>query len=439
MKIERCYDSHLHLLATGQIKTEINLSQLTHLSELGQWVSAFSQRGDWLVGFGWDQHQIFKNKFQMPTKEDLDLYFPNRPVAFSRVDGHALWLNSCALSLVGLLGKKNLESPQGGAILKDQDGNPTGIFLDSAMALIESQIPAYTKEQNIGFLKTAVRELNQQGFSHARDMSGTADQWNWLCQLEDKNDFSLFLEQNFYCEKINDIDQVILNAQKARNEKRRFLRVDGIKFYMDGALGSEGAKLSQPYGGDAKNGDGFTIFTREELSYGIQKAWQAGFSACVHTIGDESVHEVSEIIEELAQKNIKGLLNIEHGEVIRDQTIEKLSNCNVIVHMQPCHWLSDRKWLKQKLGNLYQYAFPWQKLLQKGIKIQFGSDTPIEPCSIKNNITALEQSKLDGIPEFKGNFIDSHSHPDSSWEPNTFSEFKDGNCMSVMFCGEKLL
>lgn len=457
MKVHRCYDSHLHWLATGQVQEEINLAGLRDFSQIKNWVHHLSQRGEWLVGFGWDQHQW--SKHQKPTCEVLDQYFSDRPVCWSRADGHAFWFNSEALRRV----QSELEKfPAQEMILKDEYGKPSGVVLDGAMAIFESVMPSYSSEQKLRFLKVGQKILNTEGFTHIRDMSGDEEQWNLMCQLQDQRQLSLYVEQNFYCESMYHLEKTIQLAERARDEKRSHLRATGIKFYMDGALGSSGAFLSVDYpdmdlvksetsGGASTNSSasgtkghrGLTLYSEEELVQGIFAAWRAGFEAAVHAIGDAAAERVvSAALKAQAlceQKGFSsGILNVEHGEVMRRETIAQLRLLKARVHMQPCHWLTDRQWLQKKLGALYADAFPWRELEKNNIAIQFGSDTPIEKCSFENNLRALRESPEFGIAAFQGSVVETHAHPDSSWGAKCWTEFDSLKPKSVYFDGERL-
>jgi predicted amidohydrolase YtcJ len=139
------------------------------------------------------------------------------------------------------------------------------------------------------------------------------------------------------------------------------------------------------------------------------------------------------------ENKASGRLNIEHGELIRPETLELIQETGALVHMQPCHWLTDRRWLKEKLGPLFQFAFPWAELQKRGVPVQWGSDTPIEEASVFNNWLALTESSKAGIAAFQGDLLAPHSHPDVSWGSDCRSTFVNGKATEVIFDGERIL
>lgn len=431
-QINRCYDSHLHILGTGILFEGLNLFELNQPSDLANIKLKKNYfKGEWLVGFGWD-HTKWPSK-QWPTAKDLDAIFPEFPVAFARADGHTLWMNSLALKKIGYFQKTETQkaTPEGGVILRDDLGYPTGIFQEHAKLMVDFLIPDYTKEQKITFLTRALDHFSENGFTHIRDMTGNIEQWNLLLELEKLGKQQLYIEQNFVCENIADLERALAEIKIAKVTSTNHLRYGGIKVFFDGSLGSEGAYLSQNY--KNTNNRGLLLWTTDDMKSAIRKTWQNGFDFCVHTIGDEAAHiAVKCAFEVWHQEGIKGRIHIEHAQILRTETIAMLKQLDVVCHMQPCHYLSDRRWLKEKLGTLFSRSFPWQELELSGIKIQFGSDSPIEPASIAKNYLALQESAKDGIPQLHNNWVAYHSHPDPSFGSECVSIFEDG-----IFVGRK--
>lgn len=436
--IPRCYDSHTHLLATGILQKGLRLFDLKNPEEVVQLkIEPHHFRGEWLVGFGWDQNKWPEAK--LPTKEILDRAFPDFPVAFSRADGHATWLNSKALELAGYLNQTESKkpTPSGSVIVRDEKGLPTGIITEFLKVHIEMMIPPYTQEQNRQFLKEAIQYFNRRGFSHLRDMSGFIDQWNLLRELDQSGELTLYIEENFTCENLQDFERALAEAKKARATETPHLKAAGIKFYFDGSLGSQGALLSQFYPGTTQKG--LTLWDLSDVEVVLEKTWKEGFEVCVHTIGDEAAHLILQTANKvIREKNIKGHLNLEHSEVIRPETIELMKELEIVCHIQPCHWLTDRRWLKEKLGELYQYAFPWKALQQNKIQMQWGSDSPIEEASVANNFQALQESPQFGIPALDGEVLAFHSHRNKQWGAHCETVFENGKPISFVFDGKSL-
>ncbi|GIL18515.1 MAG: amidohydrolase [Oligoflexia bacterium] len=430
-QIPRCYDSHVHLLGTGLAQEGLELSSLSSIADLKNLkVEKQHFRGSWLVGFGWDQHKWVPS--QLPRKEDLDHFFPDVPVYFTRADGHAAWVNSQALSLIQIPDA----DPVGGKIIRSVSGEPTGVFIDTAMFLFEALLPTYSSEQSLHFLKSGVRIFNQAGFTHIRDMSGNELQWKLLCEMDRQRELTLYIDQTFSVEKENEFDHTLAVALLAKKNETSHLRSQGIKFYMDGALGSEGAWLSQNYVG--RNHNGFSVWSVEQAEEIIRRTWENHLQVAIHCIGDLAAEKIVDICLKLKERNIHGVLNIEHAEVMRAETIQRLSTLNSRCHIQPCHWLSDRLWLKEKLGSLYNSVFPWAQLQKYKIPIQWGSDSPIEKASVFANQRALAESTQAGIPAYTGNWFDPHSHSDQTWGGQCLSTFENGKVKEVIFDGKPL-
>ena len=136
---------------------------------------------------------------------------------------------------------------------------------------------------------------------------------------------------------------------------------------------------------------------------------------------------------ELKNENCVGKINLEHVQVLKDSSIEKMKTLEVVCHMQPCHWLSDRTWLREKLGSLYPFVFRWADLEQAQIPFYFGSDSPIEESSILNNIKALSESVMEGIRPIQSDIVKYHSHPDSKWRPQVWTQWSQGKMERIGF------
>ncbi len=391
-------------------------------------------RGDWLIGFGWDQHRFPEGKY--PTRNDLDRLFPNYPVSFSRADGHAMWLNTKALEVCGLLkpvSEWNL--PAGAEAHSDENGFPLGILIDRAMEVVFAKIPPDDFQKKKAFLKLAATVFNQEGFTHLRDMQGDEEQWSALAELDSAGEFNLYLDQNFLFEKPEDFEKALGLAVRASRDKYPHLKSRGVKFYLDGALGSEGAALSQPYGGSTA--DGFLIWDQQQIREWLTKTWEKNLEVSIHAIGDRASHLIAIEARKLWDAGKSGFLNLEHAEVIRTETLRLLDPKQVRLHMQPCHWLTDRNWLKQKLGSLTASCFQWNQAHQLGLPLSWGSDSPIEQPKIFDNYQALRDSPPE-IPAYPDLWWKPHEHPNSNWGANCKTTLNENGVNQVIFDGRIL-
>lgn len=434
-KIDNCMDSHVHWLATGEHAGRLLLGGLGCAEDVAQLkISPHHYRGEWLTGFGWDQNRWPNKSF--PTKEILDRIFPDVPVAFSRADGHATWVNSQALRKVGLLNARSLPHIVGGKIIVDEAGQPTGVLIDNAKNIIDAAIPSLQTNEVCAFLLKGAQIFNQAGITHIRDLSCSPEQWMESVQLDQSGLLTLAVEQFFPALEVNHFDQALQLAVQARREATANLRAQGIKIYLDGALGSEGALLSQPY--CSGSGRGLSLMTDEELEGVLRITWELKFDLALHTIGDEAVDRAARVACRLWDEGLKGCLHLEHAEMIRPESLGLLKGRNVVFHMQPCHWLSDRHFVEDKLGDLKKYLFPWQALEKGGFRFDFGSDSPIEPPSVADNLQALEDSAARFVPKLQGDPLQYHQHLDKTWTPNTYTVFKNGVAEQVVFRSRNL-
>jgi predicted amidohydrolase YtcJ len=434
MRIDACYDSHVHWAATGEFIQQLRLGDLASPGDILS-VRPEKQhfRGEWLTGFGWDD-----NKWNAkPSRAELDQWFPNSPVALSRCDGHALWCNTEALKRAGLMGGAAAAEPKGGRIERDDKGLPTGLLVDQAMEIVENLIPPPTAFEVRRHLLEGVHRFNLAGFTHIRDMTSDETQWNEAVKIDGTGLLTLAVEKFFRVQNPGVLDSVLTLMEKAKAEAPENLRVKGIKIFLDGALGSEGAWLSKCYCG--RSHSGLRLWEENALREIMIKTWEKGFDVACHAIGDEAADLIVRIAAGLNKEGRKGVLHIEHGEIIRGDTIEKMRGLPFEVHLQPSHWLTDQAWLKNKVGDLIEHAFPWRRLQEAEVPFDFGSDAPIEPASIGRTFQALRQSAEAGIPRLLGMPNSHMSHKDLSWAPNSFTLLEEETPVQVVFRGENLV
>lgn len=414
LSIPRCYDSHVHFLATGLFDPSESLHGLTDPKSLRLvQFRGLHIRGEWLTNFGWDHH-LFSGK-KLPHRKDLDSVSKDRPIFLSRADGHACWLNQKALEVAGLWKAKSQWAQDQAALAEfDEDGWPLGILYESLMYSVYAQVPSLTPEQKKEAYLRAQGIFQGAGYSHIRDMECNAHHFQTLMALEDHGLLKLYTELNFNLEKLADLDRLVESAVQARNESKGHLRVIGIKFYLDGALGSQGAWVSEKYAGSDSNG--FCLWPPDAIEEIVIKSWSQGLSVAVHALGDQASHFMMEVAAKIQrERNLTGQIHLEHVEILRDATIQMMKSLNVRCHIQPCHWLTDRRWLKDKQPNNWRLSFPAARLIAAGIPVSFGSDSPIEKPSIANNLEALHDLVKEGIPQPLDQWWKYCSHPDTSW------------------------
>jgi predicted amidohydrolase YtcJ len=433
VRIEACFDSHVHWPFTGELAQRLRLGHLVGPDAIRDFHTQPQHlRGEWLLGFGWDDTK-WSTK---PHRTVLDEWFPNGPVALSRCDGHALWVNTEALKRAGLWDNPELVIP-GGRIERDTSGRPTGVLVDQAMDPVNNKIDKIEALEVRRNLLGGMRAFNLAGYTHIRDMTCDERQWQEAVKMDQSGVLTLAVEEYFWLKSFDDLEITVDLVKRARDSQTENLRARGIKLFLDGALGSEGAYLSRCYHGS--HNKGLLLWESEALKSVLRKAWEDKIEVAVHVIGDEAGDMIVDLAQKLKQEDIAGPLHLEHCELLRSETIQKMRGLEITCHIQPSHWLSDRKWLKKKLGDLNETAFQWRKLQEAEIPFYFGSDSPIEPASIPRLLQALRDSSEEGVPRLLGQPMRYMGHPDLSWAPNSYTIVEEEVPAQVVFRGEHLL
>lgn len=433
-RIDACFDSHVHWAATGGFAERLRLESIGSASEIRK----ISRRGvhllgGWLLGFGWDQsgwpdrHLIHRDL--------LDEWVQDVPVLLTRVDGHVGWVNTAALKAAGWFDSQPEIS--GGRIERDENG-PTGVLTDKAYEEFRRHLPPIEGAELRRHLLKASQIFHIEGITHIRDVGANKAQWRQALLLDQAQLLKLAVEIFFHVEDLANLEDWIAFTLVAQKEATANLRPKGLKVFLDGALGSEGAWLSRPYA--SGSGSGSQILSEEELTQVLRAAWSKNLEVAVHAIGDAAAHCAVSVARALKSDGVTGILHLEHAEILRADTLELMKSIDVRCHLQPCQWLSDQKWLKEKIGtDLYGMSFPWRRLQEANIEFDFGSDTPIEPPSVTRTLQALDESAASGIPKLLGMGQSYLSHKDLSWAPNSFTIFENGHATQVVFRGDHLL
>lgn len=435
-KIINCYDSHTHFWATGQVAEGLTLQHLKKAEDVyALSLKPFHQRQNWIVGFGWNHLNWLGQA--LPDKSILDRLSPHQPVFFSRVDGHASWVNSKALDELKSRGYDFSKDPVGGRIERDAAGNPTGVLFDQAHIQALLMLPDFSPELHRHFFSTSQKIFNQAGFTHVRDLSMNSFFWNILREMEDQKKLTVCVESFVTVEQLSQLEEVLKDIQRMQADSSRQLRVQGVKIFIDGSLGSRTAYLSQNYVGT--NQHGVLIWSYDEIKALIETAWRAGQQVAIHTIGDQASALAVQAAREVSAQGILGRLHLEHVQVLSHETLQMMKPLHVTCYMQPCHWLSDSPWLKSVLPEtLVKNLFQWEQLRKNKIPFFFGSDSPIERPSLFDNHKALVQSAAWGVPALQSNWILHHQHPDQKW-CSSVTEIDHDSVKQVYFNGQALL
>jgi predicted amidohydrolase YtcJ len=389
-------DSHGHVLSLGQSLAAIDLRGVGSENEAAQLVAAAvrSKRpGEWIIGNAWDQNLWPSKSF--PIKQSLDRVAPTNPVVLSRVDGHAVWANSAALKIAGIT--SNSRDPQGGRILRDASGEPTGVLVDQAQSLINSKIspPPPTGIENA--LEQAAQLCSSFGLTTVHDAGIDASTLAAYRALIAEGRLPLRI---YAMIRVADAGSLWRFYQSRGPEIGDFLTVRSLKLYADGALGSRGAALLEPYSDDPGN-RGLLISSRELIEKVAREAIAAGFQVNTHAIGDRGNRTVLEAYAAALgnQKNDKRF-RVEHAQVVAPEDFGRFRDNSIIASMQPTHATSDMPWAALRIGpERIRGAYAWQTFRKLGVRLAFGSDFPVEsPNPIWGFYAAITRQDHDGNP-----------------------------------------
>lgn len=398
-------DAHAHLSSLGRFQAELNLTGTASAEEVRRMVlekQKIAPEGSWISGRGWDQNDWQSRQF--PTWRDL-VGTEDHPVYLRRVDGHAAWINRTALDLCGIT--KDTPDPPGGRILRDAEGQPTGIFLDNAADLIRGRMPLPSNAERINWLKTAMKECNRFGLVGVHDAGIDTPILDAYRDLLSREELTL----RVYA-MLDGEDSVLVKRQFAEGfieDASHFFTVRAVKLYSDGALGSRGAALLEPYN-DEPSSRGLLVNDSDHLSRSAKQALEYGFQVCTHAIGDDAVRMTLDAYAK-ALADPGGSLSahpgedrrcrIEHAEVISPQDLPRFAQLAVIPSMQPTHATSDMVWLEDRLGaERLPNVCPWRRLLDQGNHIPCGSDFPVEsPNPLWGIYAAVTRQDHQGRPE----------------------------------------
>ncbi len=390
-------DAHGHIIGLGQNLMRLDLRDTTSIEEIGEKLKAFASQSDqdWIIGRGWNQENWPVKEFA--SAKDLDKYVSNKPVVLSRIDGHAVWVNTKAMELAGL--KADAKSPAGGEIIRHEDGSPTGVFIDKAENLITSAIPKTSMKSLSSALDKAGEHLLSLGITSAHDAGIDKDTW----QLYKDRAENHTLPIRIYA-MLSAADPQLESMLKAGkvHDNQDMLSIRSVKVYADGALGSRGAALLADYA-DRKGHKGLMLENQEQLQEIYKLCFTHGFAAHTHAIGDRANREVLDAYEAVFKSTGGKLLRnrIEHAQIVEPSDIGRFKELKIIPSMQPVHATSDMHMAEQRLtDNQLQGAYAWQTFLAQGSKVAAGSDFPVELANPFHGLySAITRQDHQGQPE----------------------------------------
>ncbi len=388
-------DAHGHVMGLGLGALQLDLSDTNSLEEAQRRIAEYAAANPsprWIIGRGWNQERWGLGRF--PTAADLDAVVPGRPVWLVRVDGHAGWANSAAMREANVTAAS--QAPSGGRI--ERTGrNPSGVFVDAAMDLMRRAVPPPLPIQRDGALARAQEILLSNGVTAVADMGTSAEDWLVMRRAGDAGRLNVRVLS--YAAGIENLLAVGGTRPTPWLYDGR-LRMVGVKLYLDGALGSRGAWLKQPYR-DAAGQRGLPLTTDTVLKNLMSRAAMDGFQVAVHAIGDQANATLLDAIDELAD-TYEGdrRWRIEHAQIIDPADLPRFARHGTIASMQPVHQTSDRLMAEARMGlERLQGAYAWRSMLDNRVPLAFGSDFPVESSNPFHGLAAaISREDAQGNP-----------------------------------------
>ncbi len=394
-------DSHVHFQYYALSLQEVDLDIVPSLEEALRRVKAQvanTAPDTWIRGRGWVQ-DLWEGR-QFPTAQQLDSVAPNNPTHLRHKSGHASWANSRAMQLAGITA--TTADPPGGQIVRDADGNATGVFLETAVELIDRAMSEYTENDIVAAMREAQKQCWKYGLVGVHDFDGR-DCFTALQHLQREGELGMRFVKNIPNALVDHAIGVGLRSGFGND----WIQMGGIKMFADGALGPRTALMLAPYEGESDN-YGMHVLDKEEMMEVAHKAYPNQLSITVHAIGDRAVHDVLDVYESLLPyKTSHGAPRtpnrIEHVQIIDPSDHHRLAAMDVIASMQPIHATSDMEVAVRNWGDRTKDAYAWRTMLDSGATVVFGSDSPIESIDPMLGIhAAVTRQWADGSPGPEG-------------------------------------
>ena len=398
-------DAHGHVMSLGFVKTQLDLGGTLSLNAALAAVKQFAARhaqAAWIRGRGWNQ--VIWKLGRFPTAHELDAVTGERPAWLRRIDGHAAWANSAAIKAAGV--DRTIADPPGGRIERDAHGNPSGVFVDGAMDLVERVVPQPSAAESAAALDAALAAIASVGLTGVGDAGIDARTFALYKSYADAHELTARIYAMIGGTGA-DFDTLSRDGPLI-GYGDDFLNLRAVKLYADGALGSRGAALLAPYSDDRKN-SGLLFHPQDELTAMIAKALGKGYQVCIHAIGDRANREVLDGFAAAYRQVPTGenLRNrVEHAQVVAVEDIPRFKTLKLIASMQPTHATSDMNMAEDRIGaKRLKGAYAWRTFLAQGTVIAGGSDFPVESPNPFFGLHAAVTRQ------------DHHNRPAGGWHP----------------------
>ncbi|HUG17023.1 MAG TPA: amidohydrolase [Thermomicrobiales bacterium] len=438
-------DAHTHFVMGSQTLDRIRLAGVTIMSDMQRLVAekaATVPPGEWIVGRGWDETKR-TDRVALPTKEELDAVAPDNPVYLGRADGHVGWANSTALRLAGI--DANRADPYGGRIVRDDEGEPTGILQETAKKLVEDILPQPDHDSRTTALRRGLAEAARYGITGIHDNASA----------EDIVLYQEFRERGELTLRVNtlvrgwEVPTPFLEPMIAVGARTGFgddwIKLGALKISLDGTLGSRTAAMLSPYSDDMDNTGVFRI-DHAELDPIVERAHRNHIQVALHAIGDAACKMALDSIERATKAHHwpDHRHRIEHEQVISAYDMRRFPELGVIASLQPCHAITDLLWVESRVGpERIPTSYAWQSFLRLGTRVCIGTDWPVETLDPRVGLyESVTRQELNGNPPggrwpeealtieqtLKGYTLDSAwaefaEHRKGSIEPGKYADF----------------
>jgi len=389
-------DSHVHFASGGQQLDSVDLRDSASQKEFRDRISARASKfpSEWLTGGDWDDQRWTPAK--LPSKELIDSVTPKTPVFVNRYDGHMALANSVALKLAGVT--KSTKAPPGGEIVRDANGEPTGILKDAAMDLVYSKIPALSRERLTRAIRRAMAHAARLGVTSVQDMAPAYTDVSIYSELAQKGELTTRIYVAPHMSGWE--DQAKIGVRHGFGTP--YLRMGATKAFADGSLGSTTAYFFKPYV-DAPNTRGLLaedMIPLTKMRDRLMGLDAAGLQACVHAIGDEAISTVLDLFQEVVNKNgpKDRRFRIEHAQHMAEKDFDRFRSLDVIASMQPYHAIDDGRWAEKRIGpERVKLTYAFRTFLNHKVRLAFGTDWSVAPLNPMLTIyAAVTRATLDG-------------------------------------------
>jgi predicted amidohydrolase YtcJ len=385
-------DAHAHFMGYGQSLYAVDLMFIPSWEEAITRVKDFAVKHPgkgWIKGRGWDQNRFPGKAF--PTNAELNILFPDRPVLLERVDGHASVANDFALNLAGVKPGQTIEGGQ----FTMQNGKLTGLLVDNAVGVVESHVPAATKSDYKDWLTAAQQNCFATGLTTITDCGLSPSDIDQVDALQKSNDLKMRL-------------YVMLSDKPESYTSKYFtgggyvtdrLSVKGVKVYGDGALGSRGACLLQPYA-DKAGWSGFLLSSPAHFDSVAAKLINTDFQMCTHAIGDSANRTILKVYAKYLKGKNEKRWRIEHAQIINPADMHMFGDNSIVPSVQPTHGTSDMYWAGERLGSeRLKHGYAYKQLLTQNNWLPLGTDFPVEEINpFKTFLAAVARQDAKGFP-----------------------------------------